>query len=273
MTADSPFIVMSAPNGARRGKADHPGIPLTPQELADSARSVLKAGASLLHLHVRDEAGEHTLDPDRYRAAIGAVREQVGDRLVIQVTTEACGVYSAAEQMAIVKELKPEAVSIAVRELVPDPDDLHDAGQFFKWLRANDVMPQYILYSADEVKWFEDLRRREMLDDELPFVLFVIGRYGSSEYGDPADIDEYCRALGDERIPWAVCCFGPREDEATIVAAAAGGHARVGFENNLLMPDGSEAPDNAALVRLAAEHAPVAGRRIATADDVRELFA
>ncbi|MFQ6005734.1 MAG: 3-keto-5-aminohexanoate cleavage protein [Woeseia sp.] len=273
MTADTPFIVMSAPTGARRGKADHAGIPLTPRELVNDAQAILDAGASLLHLHVRDGAGEHTLDPDCYRAAISAVREQVGDRLVIQVTTEACGVYSPAEQMAIVKELKPEAVSIALRELVPEPDDLDEAAGFFQWLRSNEVMPQYILYSPDEVKWFEHLRRREIFDHELPFVLFVIGRYGTNEYGDPADIDEYCTGLGDERIPWAVCCFGPREDEASIVAAAAGGHARVGFENNLLLPDGSEAPDNAALVRLAAEHAPVAGRRIATADDVRELFA
>jgi len=58
----------------------------------------------------------------------------------------------------------------------------------------------------------------------------------------------------------------------SLCAATAGGHARVGFENNLLMPDGSEAPDNAVLVHLAAGHARSAGRRVATADDVRQLF-
>lgn len=272
MTIESPFIVMSAPNGARRGKADHAKIPMSPGELAENARAVLDHGASVLHLHVRDESGRHTLDPERYRAAISAVREQVGNRLVIQITTEACGIYAAEQQMAVVKELKPEAVSIALRELVPDPGDLQDAGPFFEWLKSNGVMPQYILYSPDEVMWFEDLRRRGTFDDELPFVLFVLGRYGTSDYGDPDDIGDYRRALGDDRVPWAVCCFGPREDEASAFAAANGGHARVGFENNLLMPDGSEAPDNAALVRLAAGHASPAGRRVATADDVRQLL-
>ena len=120
--------------------------------------------------------------------------------------------------------------------------------------------------------WISGIRRRGIFDDDLPFVLFVVGRYGTTDYGDPNDIDAYRRALGDERIPWAVCCFGPREDEVSQYAATAGGHARVGFENNMLMPDGSEAPDNAALVRLAAGHARTVGRQIATADDARSLF-
>lgn len=267
-----PFIVMSAPNGARRGKADHPSIPLSPGELAENAKEILDSGASILHMHVRDESGQHTLDSGRYRDAISAVRDQVGNELVIQLTTEACGIYSAEQQMAVVKELQPEAVSIALRELVPNRDDISDADRFFEWLKSNDVMPQYILYSQDEVKWFEDLRRRGIFHDELPFVLFVLGRYGTSDYGDPGNIENYVQALGDERIPWAVCCFGPKEDKASQYAAVAGGHSRVGFENNMLMPDGSEASDNAALVSLAAGHATPAGRQIATADQVRALF-
>lgn len=266
------FIVMSAPNGARRGKADHSKIPLSPPELAENAQAIADNGASILHLHVRDESDQHTLDPERYRAAIRAVRDQVGNRLVLQITTEACGIYSAEQQIAVVKDLRPEAVSIALRELIPDPNNVREASRFFAWLQSNKVMPQYILYSPGEVEWFEDLRRRGVFDDDLPFVLFVLGKYGTSDYGDPGDIDGYRRLLGDDRIPWAVCCFGPREDEASQYAATTGGHARVGFENNLLMPDGSEAPDNAALVHLASGHARTAGRQIATADEVRQLF-
>jgi uncharacterized protein (DUF849 family) len=271
MTEANPFIVMSAPNGARRGKADHPGIPLSPKELAENAQAILDNGASILHLHVRDEAGNHSLDPERYRAAIDAVRKQVGNELVIQITTEACGIYTAEQQMSVVRSLKPETVSIALRELAPDRNDVADAERFFAWLRSNQIAPQYILYSPDEVEWFEDLRQRGVFSADLPFVLFVLGRYGTSDYGNPDDIDKYRRALGDERIPWAVCCFGPREDETARYAASHGGHARVGFENNLLMPDGSDAPDNAALVKLAAAHAAAAGRPIASADQAREL--
>ena len=71
---------MAAPNGARRTRDEHPAVPLTAGELADCAADLLDAGVSVLHLHVRDTDGGHTLDVDRYRAAIDAVR-RYPDRL------------------------------------------------------------------------------------------------------------------------------------------------------------------------------------------------
>ncbi len=113
-------MIMVAPNGARRGKADHPALPLTAAELAADAKACALAGAAAIHLHVRDAAGGHALDPGLYRAATAAVRAAAGPDLVVQITTEAVGRFSPAEQMACVRALTPEAVSIALRELVPD---------------------------------------------------------------------------------------------------------------------------------------------------------
>ena len=73
----------------------------------------------MLHLHVRDTNGAHSLDADTYRHAIDAVRNALGDRLLIQVTTEAAGKFLAPAQMALVRELRPDCVSLAIRELVP----------------------------------------------------------------------------------------------------------------------------------------------------------
>ena len=70
----TPLVVMVAPNGARRTKADHPNLPLIPAEIAREAERCAAAGASVLHLHVRDEDGRHSLDPRLYLAAIDAVR-------------------------------------------------------------------------------------------------------------------------------------------------------------------------------------------------------
>lgn len=108
-----PFIVMCAPNGARKSRDDHAALPISSDELATCAEDVLAAGASLLHVHVRDDRGGHTLDAGRYREATNAIRKRVGEALVVQVTTEACGIYSSDEQMAMVRELRPEAVSLA----------------------------------------------------------------------------------------------------------------------------------------------------------------
>ena len=62
-------VVAVAPNGGRRTKADHPALPLTAGELARTAAECLEQGASMIHLHVRDQAGKHLLDAEAYRAA------------------------------------------------------------------------------------------------------------------------------------------------------------------------------------------------------------
>jgi uncharacterized protein (DUF849 family) len=263
---------MSAPNGAHRGKDDHEAIPITPDELAACAESVAEAGASILHLHVRDEQGRHTIDPERYSAATSSIRDRVGDRLILQITTEACGMYSPAEQMHAVRDLKPEAVSLALREICPDAESEVTAAEVFAWLNAEDVMPQYILYSVEEVTRFSDLRQRGVIPDALPFVLLVLGRYSDSLSGDPRLLEGYVQGLQQD-VTWMVCCFGQTENDAVAEAARLHGHARVGFENNLALPDGNIAPDNTALVRVAARTGTDSGRRVANADDVRQMLA
>ena len=262
-----PFIVMCAPNGARKTKDDHPALPIGAQALADCASAIVEEGASIIHAHVRDDDGGHSLDVDRYRDAIAAIRATVGDRLIIQVTTEACGVYSSAEQMAMVRELKPEAVSIALREFNPDQDP--DAAAFYSWLSAAGIFAQHILYSPDEVARFRALRESGVILESNPFVLFVLGRYTSDQQGDISALPDFVAAAGEDTV-WAVCSFGNTEHDAAALAAANGGHIRVGFENNLLLPDGSMAEGNEALVRVAASLA--GDRPIATASDVRERF-
>ena len=266
-----PFIVMCAPNGARKSKDDHPGIPLTTDELADCAESILDAGASIMHVHVRDDGGGHSLDVARYRAAIDAIRERVGDDLVIQATTEACGIYRPDQQMQVVRELQPEAVSVALREICPDESTESRATDFYHWMSAQGVMAQHILYSTDDLQRFASLCEAGVIPDKRPFVLFVLGRYSDNLVGDPAELDALL-AESTDAIAWAVCCFGATEQEAARKAAGSGGHARVGFENNLFLPDGKVAPDNAALVALAARSAREYGRSVASANDVREML-
>lgn len=222
-----------------------------------------------MHVHVRDDAGRHSLDVARYQSVTDAIRDRVGDDIVIQVTTEACGIYEPGQQVAMVKKLKPEAVSLALKELCPDDASEVAAKDFFSWLKAEGVLPQYILYSPEEVERFVRLRDKGVIPDKRSFVLFVLGRYSDDLTGDPTELRAFIDALDDD-TEWAVCCFGRTEQQATRLAASAGGHARIGFENNLLLPDGHAAADNADLVRLAAN---CRGERpIATATDVRNLF-
>lgn len=268
----APLVLTVAPNGARVGRHEHPAVPLDPAALAATARACLDAGAAVLHLHVRDADDRHSLDAGRYREALAAVRAAVGDGMVLQVTTEAAGRYHPASQMALVRELVPEAVSLALGELVPDAAAETDARAFFAWLAGQPVQPQLIVYSGAELERYQALRAGGVIPDMPHWLLFVLGRYAAARTADPLELLPFL-VRHEADVPWAACAFGPREHACTVAAAALGGHVRVGFENNFLLKDGSIASDNAALVAQAAEAAQALGRPLATANDVRGMFA
>lgn len=269
----TPLAIAVAPNGARRTRADHPRLPMTPQELADEAHDCLTAGASMIHLHVRDDQGRHTLDPDAYRAAIEAIRKAVGDRLVIQVTTEAVGRYAPDAQMAMVRELRPEAVSLAPRELIPDAGHERAAADFLAWCKREAVSAQYILYDLADLARFRDLRARGVVPGARTFRIYVLGRYSESQEAEPGELLPLLTAEGGQEDPWSLCAFGSRESACLLAAAAFGGHVRAGFENNLRLPDGRLAPGNAALVDGLASGAQALGRPLADAATLREWMA
>ena len=266
-----PVILAVAPNGARKTKADHPALPITADEIAATAAACREAGAAMIHLHVRDPDGRHSLDVDTYRAATAAVRAAVGRDLVVQITSEAVGIYRPEEQMQMVRELKPEAVSLAVREIVPDDAAEPAAADFLAWVTAEGILPQYILYSDDDLRRFDDLIARGIIPGERQVVLFVLGRYTKGQTSEPRELMPFLAANNRDHL-WSVCAFGPRETACAVAAAALGGHARVGFENNFHLPDGSLAADNAALVAAVTEGLSAIGGRPASADEARDLM-
>lgn len=103
-----PLIIAVAPNGARKTQDFHPALPMTADEIARDAVACRDAGACMLHLHVRDRDGGHSLDGDTYRQAIAAVRTAVGDDMVIQITTEAVGHYTPDQQIALLHDVRPK---------------------------------------------------------------------------------------------------------------------------------------------------------------------
>ncbi len=264
--------IMVAPNGARRGKADHPAIPLDAAELGREAARCMERGAAAIHLHVRDQLGHHSLDADRYMDAIAAVRREAKD-IVIQITTEAVGIYQPPEQMAMVRAVKPEFVSLAIREIVSGVDDEAKATGFFAWMKRERIVPQFILYDTADIDRLKDLQSRGIVPFAAPPVIYVLGRYAAGQISEPEELDPFLEAAGGQFPNWMVCAFGPREAKALGRAFAQGGHGRTGFENNLHLPDGTVAPDNAALVDVTGREAVGAGCALMEPSQVRELLA
>ena len=114
-----PIIIMAAPNGARKVKTDHPALPVTIAETIAEAKACHAAGASILHAHVRDDDGKHVLDAGLYRQLVDGLRHDVPNMLV-QITTEAVGIYTPKQQFDLVFDLKPDFVSVGFREMIGD---------------------------------------------------------------------------------------------------------------------------------------------------------
>ncbi|MBV8441695.1 MAG: 3-keto-5-aminohexanoate cleavage protein [Hyphomicrobiales bacterium] len=153
-------VVAVAPNGGRKTKADHPALPTSADELARTAAECLERGASMIHLHVRRPDGGPLLDAEAYRFVIARICQTVGDRIVVQITSEAMGRYSPAQQRTVILATNPEAVSLALRELAPDEADEKDFGLFLGKLKQMSIWPQFILYTPEEARSLSILCRR-----------------------------------------------------------------------------------------------------------------
>jgi uncharacterized protein (DUF849 family) len=269
-------LIMAAINGARRTKADHPALPVSVAEIAEDVAACAEAGAAMAHVHMRDDDGRHALDAGLYQQAFTQIAARAGHDFLVQATTEAAGRYAPDAQIALIKALRPAAVSIAVSELLPDPTDDAARARFRElchWMQAHAAWPQFILYRAEEVETLMRLHAEGDIPFIEPFLLFVLGRYSDGQVATPDDLPPFLQALGGAKATWMICAFGQQEHACAQAAIAAGGHVRVGFENNLWLPDGRVVESNAVLVALAVEAARESGRGIMAPADAATLRA
>ena len=268
--SDKPILIAVAPNGARKTREDHPAIPLSAVELAQTAQQCQAAGAGMIHVHIRDDKGLHSLDVETYRETIRKIEAELGDSLLIQVTSEAAGRYKVDEQVDAMKTLTPHCMSCGLREFIPDENNIKQGSRFFNEMFHDGTLIQYILYSPSDVQWFEQLFNDGAIPGNNPLVLLVLGhrKHNSSQ---TFNLSDYLAELNPIRH-WMVCAFGKSDHVILQEAISLGGHIRIGFENNLLLPDGSLAPDNATLVRYISETVTSTGRMIADRTFAEALF-
>lgn len=248
--------IMVAPNGARRTKADHLAIPLTLPELVETAMDCHKAGADGIHLHIRDAQSVHLLEVDGYAQLLEAMSAAVPD-MYLQVTSEAAGRYATAEQIAVIRALKPDNVSVALREMVPSPEAWPAAEDFYHWAAESSVSIQHILYAPKEIKMFLGALDDGKIPGPHHLLQFVLGDYQGTRISRPEDIqpllDLLSRSEETHTFDWMLCAFGREETDCLTEAARLGGKVRVGFENSLWNKDGSLADDNSKRVREVAQ--------------------
>lgn len=264
MNQQWPLMVMVAPNGARRNRQDHHGLPMTIEQTVVAAFACQQAGACILHAHIRDKHGQHSLDVGVYQELLAEMARQVPTMLV-QITTEAVGQYSAQQQMHLVTQLRPKMASVALRELVPTAESELAAKAFFSWVDEAQVQLQIIVYDAVDLTRLQQLQEKGVLPKKIDCLLYVMGRYRENLQAQPSDLGEFLHP--HHKHTWFACAFGYQEHACITHAIDSGGHARVGFENNLWLPSGELAANNHTLVAQVASYAKSQGRQVASAQE------
>ena len=266
-----PVMIMAAPNGARKTKDDHPTLPVDIAQTVAEASACYEQGACALHAHVRDTDLKHTLDVGLYRELLKELNQQVPDML-IQVTTEAVGIYTSEQQAECVKALQPEMCSVAIREMAGEDKSVSHAQGFYHWCQENQVHVQHILFDQNDLSRFFKLRDQGVIPTEHNCVLYVLGRYTTNQQSSPADIEPFVDTMGDQALTWFVCAFGHQEQDCMLASVNAGGHARVGFENNLYAADGNVAESTALQIASLGQRLNGEGRAVATPEQARKLL-
>jgi len=234
-----PYILV-APNGARRGRSDHPALPVTTDQIVAAARDCHAAGAQGLHLHVRDAQGEHSLDAGRYLETIQEV-QKAAPEMDVQITTEAAGVFDVTAQYDCLRLVQPQWASISVREIARD---VELAPRLYALCADQGTRVQHILYDAADAALLTEWQDSGVVRPGQVDRLLVLGRYAAGQESTPKDLDEF----PVDASPWMICAFGAQEHACLAEAALRGADVRVGFENSLTVPDGRSWADNAASV-------------------------
>jgi len=276
------------------GSADTPGrnpaVPVTPAQIAQSAIDAAKAGAAIVHIHVRNpETTRPSMNPAHYREVVERIRAS-GSDVLINLTTgpgarfspgaedplqpgPGTTMKSAAERVQHIVELKPEICSLDMGSMNMGPYVFVNTPGYLETMavaiRDAGVLPELEVFEAGHLLLAKRLIETGHIKAPGMFQICL-----GISWAQPATPEAmtYMRNLLPTNSPWFA--FGISLHQFPMVAQAVllGGHPRVGLEDNIYLEKGKLAPSNAALVEKAAKIIEVLGDIVATPKDARQML-
>ncbi len=266
----SQMIITCAITGAETTREQQPALPLTPQEIANSTYEAYLAGASLVHLHVRDAAGKPTQDIKVFQEAMSLIRKKCD--IVIEVTTGGAVGMSPEERLQPI-QLEPEMASLDCGTVNFGDEYIVNTlpimREFANAMNAKRVRPTLECFDLGHIYASLQLIKEGLLKPPYHYG-FVMNVPGGVPY-TPENL-----TLFTNRMPagsfHTVMGVGRASLPAVYGAVATNGFIRVGFEDNVYFSKGVLAKSNAELVERAVRISREAGLNIAKPSDVRQLF-
>lgn len=265
------LIITAAVCGAEVTRAQTPYIPLTPEEIAEEAFLSYKAGASIVHLHVRDKDGKPTQDVEVFKKVVNLIRSKCPD-LIIQVSTGgAVGMTPDERLQAIYSGPEMASLDTGTTNFGDDifVNDMPLIRHFASKMAEINVMPEFECFELGHVSNALKVVKEGIINGHMHFN-FVLGVPGSCS----ADVRNLVRMVDliPENATWTVSGIGRHEFEMAMFAIPMGGNVRVGLEDNIYLSKGVLAKSNAELVEKVVRMAKELGREIATPMDAKKIL-
>ncbi|SDD43300.1 Uncharacterized conserved protein, DUF849 family [Cupriavidus sp. YR651] len=283
-------IITCAVTGNIVTPAQHPGLPVTPAQIADAALEAAEAGAAAAHIHVRDpETGRPSMKLEYYADVIDRIRAR-NRSLIINLTTGPGGRFvpdendprvaapgttllHPARRVEHIAALRPDVCSLDLNTMNSGGDVVintpANVRKMAEVIRAAGVMPELEIFDSGDLNMALDFMRDGVLEGPGLWT-FVLGvKYG---FAPTPETLFYARNMLPPGAQWSA--FGIGRAEFPIVAQAwlAGGHVRVGLEDNIYLEKGVLAPSNAALVAKARDIVKSLGGDIASPAEARRAL-
>jgi len=264
------LIITAAICGAEVTKEHNPNVPYTVEEIGREAESAYKAGASIIHLHVRYDDGTPTQDKERFRVCIEEIKRRCPD-VIIQPSTGGAVGMSDEERLQPV-ELLPEMATLDCGTLNFGGDEIfvnteNTIKNFGKIMIEKGVKPEIEVFDKGMIDYAIKYAKQGYILEPMHFD-FVLGVQMTATARD--------LAFMVHSIPtgstWTVAGVGRHEMPMAAIGIAMGGHVRVGFEDNVYLERGVLAKSNGELVEKVVRIAKELGREIATPDQAREIL-
>jgi uncharacterized protein (DUF849 family) len=281
-------IITVAVTGGQTTREQHPGLPVTPEEIARAALESYNEGAAVVHIHVRDpKTGGRSMELAHYREAFERVRAKCD--MILNLSTGSGGqldigpdnmprmensvMASPEKRVEHILALKPELCSLDVGSsnagfgVFVNAQGVVD--KMAGLIKSVGVKPEVEIFDTGHIQIARRLIQLGLLEKNAHYQLCMGTRMGAP--GTPKDAVHLAESLPPGST-WSIFGVGATQFPMVAQGVLLGGHVRVGFEDNVYMKKGVPAKNNAELVRHAARMIRDLNREVASVEEARKIL-
>lgn len=271
-----PLIINACLTGMVPTKRDNPRVPISPDEIAADAAACAAAGASIFHLHARDDNGVPTYRAEVYARVLSRVREACPDAILC-VSTSGRNVKTFEERSEVLEidgPARPEMASLTLGSLnFPKQASVNEPEMIVRLatrMRERGIVPELEVFDLGMLDYGKFLIDRQVLRGPH-YVNLLLGSLGTLS-ATPLNLALLVNALAPD-MTWAAAGIGRFQFAMNALAIVTAGHVRVGLEDNLFLDEAKQRPaSNVELVQRLADLARTAERAIASPAEARQII-